>query len=90
MIPAQVCKTFNDIRSVNIPVFAEARAYIEKICRGAVDPATVQGLDTKARRLMESRKSKGKPRPSRHLTMSGNATVRRPSGLLVPPKYKDV
>lgn len=84
--PAEVKKTFNHIPSVRVPAFAEARSFIEKICTGHINPERVKALRDKAVALMNT---KGKSRPARHLTMTGSAVVRRRSGLLVPPKYKD-
>ncbi len=92
-LPAQVRKTFHDIKTASIPAFWEARRYIEKICTGHIDPAEVQAKAEKAKRLMESRKAQARRarRPANFLTLKGDATVvRRRSGLLVPPKYKDV
>ncbi|MDH3233761.1 MAG: hypothetical protein OEQ29_09535 [Alphaproteobacteria bacterium] len=77
---------------MGLPVFQEARQYIEKICTGHIDPTHVHRLVDKAKRLMEHRKTAAAraSRPSHLLQMRGDATViRRPSGLLVPPKYKD-
>lgn len=91
MLPAEAKKTFNEVKTVGIPAFAEARGFIERICRGYIDPAAVQRLAEKGRAMMENRKNAAKVRPSRLLNMNGDATVtRRPSGVLVPHKYKDV
>ncbi len=92
-LPAQVRKTFHDIKTASIPAFWEARQYIEKICTGHIDPAEVQAKAAKAQRLMESRKAQVRraKRPGNFVELRGDATVvRRRSGLLVPPKYKDV
>ena len=89
-LPAEAKKTFNEVPTVSIAAFAEARQYVEKICRGHVDPEVVQRLAEKGKRIMGARQNAKKVRPGRLLNMSGDATVvRRPSGLLVPPKYKD-
>lgn len=91
--PAEARKTFNDVPTAGIPVFQEARGFIEKVCTGHVDPTVVHRLVDKAKTLMESRRASARraKRPSHFLEMHGDATViRRASGLLVPPKYKDV
>ena len=91
MLPAEAKKTFHEVPTIKVAAFAEARQYMDKICRGYVDPAVVQRLFEKGKRLMEARKNAKKVRPGRLLNMSGDATVtRRPSGVLVPHKYKDV
>ncbi len=92
-LPATVRKTFHDIKTASIPAFWEARQYIEKICTGHINPAEVQAKARKAVRLMESRRAQARraERPAHFLELHGDATViRRRSGLLVPPKYKDV
>ena len=92
-LSARARQTFNDVKTVGIPAFAEARTWIERICTGHVDPQIVLRLVEKAKRLMESRKATAKraKRPGNFIHMSGDATViRRPSGLYVQPKYKDV
>ena len=91
--PAQARKTFNDVKTVGLPAFAEARGFIERVCTGHVDPTVVHRLVDKAKNLMESRRASARraKRPSHFLEMHGDATVvRRASGLLVPPKYKDM
>jgi hypothetical protein len=92
-LPATVRKTFHDIKTVGLPAFQEARRYIEGICTGYVDPQEVHRLAEKAKRLMESRRAQARKakRPGNFLQMRGNAeVVRRPSGLIVPTKYRDV
>lgn len=91
-LPAQSRKTFNDVPTVGIPAFQEARQWIEKVCTGYMPPEEIQRMLGKAQRLMESRKAQVRraSRPSSFLEMHGDATViRRPSGLLVPPKYRN-
>ncbi len=86
-------KTFNEIPTVNIKAFQEARTFIEKICTGHINPEIVQNLARKAQRLMESRKAQIHKwtKPASGLSLHGDATViRRSSGLFVPPKYKDI
>ncbi len=85
-------RNFDHIPQTRIPAFAEARTWMDKVCRGAIDPQQVLRLVAKAKRLMESRKAAARraKRPSNFLKISGDATVRRPSGLYVPPIYKDV
>jgi hypothetical protein len=81
-------KDFSKIPVVGIPAFAEARAWMDKFCRGYIDPAEIGRIIKKGTALMNSRK--GKRRPGHLLDMKADATVvKRPSGLLVPPKYKD-
>ncbi len=91
-LPATARQTWNDIKTVGLPAFQEARQYIERIITGHVDPAEVQAKARKAATLMEGRKAAAlrAKRPAAMLNMRGDATVvRRRSGLLVPPKYKD-
>lgn len=91
MKPAEARKTFHEVPTVKVAAFAEARVYIEEICRGNINPEEVQKMLDRGREMMNNRKNAAKPRPSRLLTMSGDATVvRRPSGVLVSPKYKDL
>lgn len=91
MLPRiSIKKDFSKIPVVNVPAFAEARSWMDKFCRGYIDPAEIGRLLKKGTALMNSRKGQRKARPGRLLDMQADATViRRPSGLLVPPKYKD-
>lgn len=82
--------TFNEITTINIEPFQEARRWIEGVCTGHVAPTEINLMVDKAKDLMESRKAqvRNAKRPSHLLSMKGDATViRRPSGLLVTPKY---
>lgn len=91
-VPAQARKTFHEVTTVGIPAFAEARQYIEKVCTGYMPPEEVGKMLVKAQSLMNSRKATARraKRPGNFINMYGDAVViRRPSGLLVPPKYKD-
>jgi len=92
VVPAEARKTFNEVPTVGIAAFAEARQYIEKVCTGYMPPEEVGKMLVKAQSLMNSRQATARRarRPSNFLAMSGDATViKLPSGLLVPPKYKD-
>ncbi len=91
-MPAQAKKTFHEIPTVGIPAFEEARDWIEKVCTGYMPPEEVGKMLVKAESLMNGRKAQVRQakRPSDFINMHGNATVvRRASGLLVPPKYKN-
>lgn len=91
MLPrTSIKKNFNGIPTVAIPAFAEARSWMDRFCRGYIDPAEIGRLIKKGTALMNSRKGQRKVRPGRLLDMQADGTViKRPSGLLVPPKYKD-
>jgi hypothetical protein len=81
-------KNFKDIPGVGIPAFAEARAWMDKFCRGYIDPVEIARILKKGTALMNRRNDKR--RPGHLLDMKAEATVvKRSSGLLVPPKYKD-
>ena len=91
-VPAVAKITFNDVHTVRIDAFQEARRWIEGVCTGHVAPEEINLMVDKAQNLMNSRKAQQRKakRPANFLAMRGDATViRRPSGLLVAPKYKD-